>query len=141
MSFYSRIDDLIDIAGSVRLTEGIIWRAIENTRIPYSNWTARKEITNNEPCLHLFIETIDPKLSEKEIELAINAEMKKLDNDYARLTSGGRISRPIAVTKLPSNSFKFYMSKMQDENKNTIYFSIPHINPSDKMLEILLSRE
>ena len=41
MIFERRADDLIDL-GFVRLTERIIWQALENSGLPYVGWTARK---------------------------------------------------------------------------------------------------
>ena len=56
MSFIGRVDDQIDIAGFTRLSEKIIWQAIEKTGIPYAGWTARKEISEK-PILNIYIET------------------------------------------------------------------------------------
>jgi len=136
MLFHSRIDELIEMGGEVRLTESTIWQAIENTRIPYLDWAARKEIIDNKPILHVYMETKDQAISECQIVLAIDTEMKKLDDDYARLKSPGEKSPPITVTILPEDSFKSYMAKTQADQTNITFI---HINPSEKMLELLLA--
>ena len=55
MTFLTRVDDQIDIAGFTRLSEKAIWQAIENAGLSYEGWTARKE-SNGVPALHLYIE-------------------------------------------------------------------------------------
>ena len=52
MVFVSRIDDVIDMGGFTRLTEKTIWQAIEDSTIPYEEWTIRKEIDGQRPLLH-----------------------------------------------------------------------------------------
>ena len=58
MTFLTRVDDQIDIAGFTRLSEKAIWQAIENAGLAYEGWTARKE-SNGVPALHLYIELKD----------------------------------------------------------------------------------
>ena len=50
MVFHSRVDDMIDIAGFTRLTERVIWQAIENTELDYKEWTVRKELMSATFC-------------------------------------------------------------------------------------------
>ena len=45
--FYSRCDDVIDLAGLIRLTEKSIWLVIEASGIKYVDWIARKEKPRN----------------------------------------------------------------------------------------------
>lgn len=137
MLFHSRIDDLIDIAGFTRLTEGIIWRAIENTGIPYSDWTARKEVFEKSPLLHIFIEL--KKGNDVTAETAtglIHEQMKKLDSDYANLESFTGM-RPLKVTVLKPGAFQKFTERQQKKGADLAHLKIPHINPSDKMLEVL----
>jgi len=47
MTFLTRVDDQIDIAGFTRLSEKAIWQAIENAGLAYEDWTARKEVTGS----------------------------------------------------------------------------------------------
>jgi hypothetical protein len=88
IAFHSRVDDMIDIAGFTRLTEGVIWQAIENTGIPYNDWTIRKEVKES-PVLHLYLELKEngenEHISGEQLAIAIHNELKKLDNDYANL--------------------------------------------------------
>jgi hypothetical protein len=53
---YGRRSDLLDIGGFVRLTEQTVWRAVEESGVPYSDWVARKEVEGDVPVIHLRIE-------------------------------------------------------------------------------------
>ena len=112
MVFLSRVDDQIDIAGFTRLSEKIIWQAIENTGLAYEDWTARKEL-NGEPRLHLYIESKENgHITAEQVATSVDDELKKLDAPYAELESFTGL-RPLVVTLLPSNAFKLYKQRQQ----------------------------
>ncbi|MFC2010185.1 GH3 auxin-responsive promoter family protein [Chloroflexota bacterium] len=138
MAFVARIDDIIDIAGFARLTEKVMWQAIENTEIPYSDWTVRKEV-GDRPALHLYLELKENgHLTTDHIEASVHNELRKLDNDYADLEVYANL-KPLKVTLLPDGAFQTYMLKQQAAGADLAHLKIPHINPSDSMLEFLLS--
>ena len=83
MVFHGRADDLVDIASLGRVTERIIGEAIENSGIPYVDWVARKEIIDNKPALHFYLEPRDEYIaSEGSMAAAIREQFKKLDRKY-----------------------------------------------------------
>ena len=51
--FFSRADDIIDIGAMVRLTEKMIWTAIENAKVAYTDWGARKRSEESHPVLEI----------------------------------------------------------------------------------------
>jgi hypothetical protein len=139
MTFERRADDLIDLAGYVRLTERTIWQAIENSGIPYEEWTVRKEV-DEKPLVNIFLELKDGfKASESDIALTIYEEIKKLDE---RVNSGAIYSTlenilctiPLKVTLLPCGTFPDYVSRRQKEGVDLAHVKPPHINPSDEVL-------
>jgi hypothetical protein len=137
MAFERRADELIDIAGFTRLTERVIWQAIENTGIPYQDWTVRKETVGERPVLHLYLELKDGYIaSEKGMSTAVHDQLKRLDGDYADL-EGILSLKPLAVTFLPEGAFKAYMAARQNEGADLAHLKPPHINPSDKVLSWL----
>lgn len=141
MVFERRADDLIDL-GIIRLTEKVIWKAIENSHIPYVDWTARKEIIENRPTLHLYIEPKNSNhIPEKEAANIIYNEIKKLDDGfihYGLLSLEKMIDfKPIVVSYMPENSFKNYALQRQAEGADLATLKPPHINPSDKILDAL----
>jgi hypothetical protein len=141
MAFERRADDLIDL-GVIRLTEKVIWKAIENTHIPYVDWTARKEVLDGRPVLHLYIELKDNYItSEKGLAKAIYEEIKKLNDGFIHydLPSLEKLTgyMPIMTTFLPKGTFQNYMLQRQAEGADLANLKPPHINPSDKILSML----
>jgi len=145
MVFHSRADDRIDISGFGRLTERVIWEAIENSDIPYKDWTARKEVIGDRTILHLYLELGDSYVaSEEAVATTIYDELQKLDSVYhynwysaygAPETVLGM--KPIKVTFLPQGAFARYISQRQAEGADLGTIKPPHINPSDKVLSLL----
>lgn len=141
MVFERRADDLIDL-GPMRLTEKTIWQAIENTNIPYKDWTARKEIIDGTPVVHLYLELKDNYIaSEKGIATAIYKELKK---SYDGLSPKDLVNlerligfKPIDVTLLPEGAFANYMASRQAEGADLAHLKPPHINPPERMLSLL----
>lgn len=137
MSFLTRIDDQIDIAGFTRLSEKTIWQAIENTGISYVDWTAHKEV-QDKPVLNLYIELKDNhNITSKEISDLIHNELKQLDKPYSELESFTGL-KPIKVTLLAKSAFHAYKMKQESIGAELEQLRSPHINPSEKILDFLL---
>ena len=141
MAFERRADDLIDL-GIIRLNETVVWKAIENTGIPYTDWTARKEIVAEKPVMHLYIELKDDYIaSEKGMAQAVYEQVKKLDDGFIHydLPSLEKMSnyKPIVATLLTEGSFKRYAQERQAEGADLAQLKPPHINPSDQILSKL----
>jgi len=136
--FIGRVDDQIDIAGFTRLSEKVIWQAIENTGLEYVDWTARKEV-NGAPALRLFIELREDVVNTEEATVMVHEELKKLDTPYAELESFTGL-KPLKVILLPRNSFKAYRQRQQTAGADLTQLKPPHINPPAGIVEALLSR-
>ena len=137
MVFLTRVDDQIDLAGFTRLSEKIIWQAIENTGLNYKDWTVRKEV-KEQPTLHLYLELNEGRVSAENAADLIHDELKKLDTPYAELEAFTGL-QPLEVTLLPRGTFKSYKSGQQRAGADLTNQQIQHINPSDAMLDTLLS--
>ena len=145
MVFERRADELIDITGFGHLTEKLIWQAVENTGIPYTDWAARKEIVGDKPVLRLYLELKENYIaSEQGIAVAVYEELRKLDSVYhynIYIAYGDPESvlglKPVQVTLLPQGAFSSYMSQRQAEGADLGHLKPPHINPSDRMLSLL----
>ncbi len=146
MVFERRADELIDIFGFGHITEKLIWQAIENTGIPYVDWTARKEIIDNKPALHIYIELKGNYIaSEKAVAAAVYEEFQKLDSIYGfnlyKFAYGDAARlldlKPIQVTLLPQGAFPSYMAQRQAEGADLGHLKPPHINPPDRVLSLL----
>jgi hypothetical protein len=140
--FERRADDLIDL-GFVRLTERTIWQALENSGIPYTGWTARKEINANKSTLHLYVELQeDSNLTGEEIARLVYEQIKQIDDGlyvYKDINNLEQLIdfKPIKVTVLPAGVFADYKVRRQAEGSSLAHLRPPHINPSDKILEQL----
>ena len=143
MVFDRRADDLLDFV-TIRLTEKSIWQAIENAGIAYEDWTARKKV--GEPALELFIELKDGyQASEADIAAAVYEQIMNSNNDsyttspvHEDLTD--MINFRVEATLLPSGAFANYTSQRQAEGADLAHLKPPHINPSDKVLSLLLAK-
>jgi len=137
MEFVSRADDMIDLAGFTRLTEKTVWQAMERTGLAYEDWTIRKE-TREKPVLHLYLELRERNgLNEAQVTAAIDRQLRELDGDYASLEDMLKL-QPLEVTLLPEGAFRAYILKQQQAGADLGHLKLPHINPSDVMLDTLL---
>lgn len=138
MAFESRVDGIIDLAGFTRLTEKIIWQAIQNTGLDYQEWTVHKE-AKEKPVLHLYLELRENNSVDKaRVTAAVHEQLKRMDSDYADLENMLNL-KPLEVTLLPSGVFRQYMLKQQQAGADLVHLKVPHVNPSDTMLDTLLA--
>jgi len=145
MVFHSRADDLIDVASLGRVTEKVIKEALENSDISYVDWVARKEIVDDKPVLHFYLELTEGYIaSEESLATAIFAQFKKLDRKYRcnfyRLIGDMELLldlKPVKVTLLPQGAFSSYISQQQAERIALENIRLPYINPSDEVLSLL----
>jgi hypothetical protein len=137
MAFHARVDDMIDIAGFTRLTEKVIWQAIENSGVAYKEWAVRKEVRER-PILHLYLELGENgHVTEEQIAESVHRALKRLDAPYADLESFLGL-RPLEVTILPKNAFQNYTKKQQAAGTDLAHLKPPHINPSDGIIDCLV---
>jgi len=140
MVFLTRVDDQIDIAGFTRLSEKVIWQAVENSGISYVDWTVRKEV-EDKPVLNLYIELANGQIGTNQtISDLIHEELKKLDTPYAELESFTGL-KPMKVTLLPRGAFAAYKLKQQLSGAELEQMKPPHMNPSRDILAFLSTPE
>ncbi len=138
MVFLTRIDDQIDIAGFTRLSEKVIWQAIENTGLAYEDWTVRKEI-KEKPALHLYIELKgDNQVGSEQVATLVHEELRKLDAPYAELESFTGLS-PLEVTLLPTHAFQTYKLRQRAAGADLTHLKPPHLNPPDAVIDFLVN--
>jgi hypothetical protein len=148
MVFHSRADELIDITGFGHLTERLIWEAIEGIAVPYTDWTARKEVVGDKPMLHIYLEPKDDFIaSEQAIATALYEEFIKLDkvyhyNIYNAYGNPENVLglRPVEVTFLRQGAFSSYIARRQAEGASLGHLKPPHVNPSEVVLSQLGAR-
>jgi phenylacetate-coenzyme A ligase PaaK-like adenylate-forming protein len=139
MEFDSRIDGIIDIAGFTRLTEKVVWQAIENSGLVYQDWSIRKEVVEEKPLLHLYLEPKQgTELTEDQTAASIHEQLKKLDSDYASLEAMISL-KPLKVTVLHHGAFQAYISKQRAAGADLAHLKPPHVNPTEAQIAKLLT--
>ncbi len=138
MTFEGRLSDIMDIGSLFRLSEKVIWQAIENTNVSYEDWTARKETGEGKTLLHIYIELKNKYINERDLASAIFEQIIKYDEG----TFYGSLARaldpiPIEVSLLPEGAFANYIAKRRAEGADLAHLKPRHINPSDEELCIL----
>jgi len=139
--FERRVDGMLDFV-VVRLTEKTIWQAIENTGIPYEDWTAYKE--PGEAVLKLFIELKDNSgMDEDAISKAVCQQLLNSDNDdYTKSAAHDELEKMIdfkvEATLLPAGTFAYYTASKQAAGADLAHLKPPHVNPSDEVLTQLM---
>jgi hypothetical protein len=136
--FWSRARDIINLGGMVLLTEKDIWQAIENTKIEYYDWVARKEGKEGKEYLHLFIELdtagkTDVDSIAKEISHCLN----ELNPDYHSFLDILGYD-PIKVTYLNPGAFGAYMDYMESEGADLAHTKPPHMKPDKDQMNLLM---
>jgi len=137
ITFHSRCDDIIDIGGFTRLTEKVIWAAIEDSGVKYRDWVVQKEFDNN-PLIHLYLEPKDATLTAEEARSCIHQKIRGLDTDYCDVQDMlGYI--PLKVTILPQGAFQRYADKQVAAGSDIAHLKPPHLNVRDEILHVLKS--
>lgn len=142
MIFERRCDDQLDFS-VFRLTEKTIWQSIENTGIPYIDWVAFKK--SGEPVLDVLLELDGGnQISQAEMEMVLYRQLIMTDNDPYTTSTGhdamaNMLNFQLHLTLLPKGAFARYTAKKQAEGADLAHLKPPHINPSEKVLTLLLN--
>lgn len=141
MAFERRVDGILDFF-VVRLTEKTIWQAIEQTGVPYEDWTAYRE--PGDLVLRLFIEPKnDAKVNEEELAGIIYKQIMETSDEKADLLGNDMVDSvgfKVQVGLLAPGTFARYMSLRQDEGADLAHLKPPHISPSEETLSILVAK-
>lgn len=141
MAFERRADNLIDF-GVIRLTEKVIWQALENSGIPYVDWIAQKEM-KDKMFLHVYLELKDSYRAGAE-DIAREIYRRILETDDDRHAAEIRddfeefIDFDMMVSILPHGTFDRYKERKQAEGADLAHLKPPHVNPSNEVLSMLV---
>lgn len=134
--FQRRLGDTIDLTGLARLDEKTIWKALANTGIKYTEWSACKEYDQNQSFLRIYLELREEKGATK-IESMIDKELKVDDSDYKDIDHYLKV-QPVRVSLLPPGTFQRYMNEKRKEGADPAHLKPPHVNPSEADINLLL---
>jgi hypothetical protein len=141
MVFERRVDDVIDF-NVIRLTEKVIWQALEHAGVAYKDWVAYKE--PGQQVLQLFLELKDGHQGIVEnIAAMVREQVTKPEDGELVLSAVHKdvmdmIGFNIKVKLLEKGAFADYTARMQAQGADPAHLKPPHINPSDEVLSLLL---
>ena len=136
LTFESRADDLLDIAGFTRVSEKTIIQALANADLKYEDWTIRKEVTGEEISLHLYIE-MNGNRSYQEVATTLQNELVNLDPGYRDLEQMMDM-RPLEVTMLHTGTFSDYYTRKKMMGAELMQRKPPRMNAPDEIIRELL---
>ncbi|MBI4297671.1 MAG: hypothetical protein HY676_03990, partial [Chloroflexi bacterium] len=113
IDFEARCDDRIDLAGFTRLDEKTLWEALDDSRLPYSDWIVRKEYVDAKPYLHLYAEFRE-EVNEQYAEKVLDDSLRLKDPFYDDLHTMLDIY-PVKVTCLSLGTFDRYYEAKRDQ--------------------------
>jgi len=144
MAFERRADDLLDFV-FIRLTEKTIWQAIENTSIAYEDWAVFKK--EGQPVLSLYIELKNGyQGSGAEIAAAVREQILSSDSNNKdtkmlyRDDFADMIDFKVEVNVLPQGAFAHFTEQRRAEGADLAHLKPPHINPSQRVLDLLTEK-
>jgi len=136
ITFESRADDLLDIAGFTRISEKTVVQALVNASLKYEDWTLNKEVDGDKTTLHLYIE-MNGNQSPQEVAVAIHSELANLDPGYRDLERMMDI-RPLEVTMLHPGTFSAYYTWKKQYGAELMQRKPPRMNTTEKVVRELL---
>ena len=136
MVFETRADDLIDIAGFTRISEKTVAQAIANAGFGGAEWSIRKEVKQDKPALHLYIE-LNSDHTPIDVASVLHQELKKVDSFYSDLDSMMDI-HPLEVTLLRRGTFADYYQEKKEAGAELPERKPPRMNaPDDVIKEVI----
>lgn len=138
MVFDSRDSDVIDLAGFTGIIdEALMWRTIEDTKLPYQEWFVRKEVMDTGHAgLHLYIELTEP-MRDDDIAKRISAQLEYKNQFYRDLVTMLGYA-PVRVTRLPPGTFTQYVMKQRENGVDLSHWKPRHMNAPDSVRDTIL---
>ncbi len=134
--FECRTGDNINLGGLAEIDEKTMWKAIANTAVKYTEWTARKEHEQNKGFIHIYIETKDT-IEAEHLARRIDDQLKIVDTDYKDIDFYLDFN-PIKVTLLTAGTFGRYTKKMIKEGADLAHLKPGHMNAPEAIIQQLL---
>jgi len=136
MEFQRRADEAISLASLATLDEKVIWQAIANTGIKYTEWTACKESEHDKSFVRIYLELKERKEA-AEIAAMIDEQLKQVDTDYKDVETYLGF-QPVRVTLLSTGTFERYAEAKRREGASPAHMKPHRINPTEAVLQRLI---
>lgn len=109
--YYSRADRLLVLHNFTRINEEELVSVLHDTKIPFVDFTARRELHESREFLSLYIE-LSETLSEDEVLDRVNKRLVEFDKDWRDLSDFMNYT-PLKVAILPKDTFKKYLHRKE----------------------------
>jgi len=134
--FQRRVGEIINLAGLAELDEKVIWQAIANTGIKYTDWVAGKEYDQNQSFLRLYLELKEER-EPAEIATMIDQQLKMIDIDYKDIDDYLKL-QPVRVNLLSRGAFQRYVDEKRKEGADLAHLKPNHVNAPEAVIQRLL---
>jgi hypothetical protein len=132
-----KVGEEILLAALCSLDERTLWSALAASGLPYTEWTALKEISGGQSFLRLLIELKEPRRA-PEVSRLVDEQLKVLDTDYIDVHRYLGMN-PVRTTVLASGSFARYTESKVREGAMLSHFKPAHVNPPAEVVERLVA--
>jgi hypothetical protein len=139
--FYGRSGDFIDLSGFAGLIdERQLTTALNASHIAYNDWVVCKEIHQNDPALHMYIELAENEatMTGEELSRRIHEQLKLLNKDYADIENMLGYT-PLSVSLLKPCTFSRYMKQQIQQGADMAHLKPARIQPPVNALQTLLT--
>lgn len=106
--YYTRADKLVVLHNFTRINEAELVTILENAKIPYVDFTARRELEGTHDYLVLYLE-LNENIPIDEVHKRVTEEFLDFDKDYRDLVEFLKYD-PLKIILLEKGSFKRYLS-------------------------------
>lgn len=130
--FYSRADRLITLHNFTRINEQEILMVLDEAKIPFVDFTAKRELDDTKEYLRLYVE-FKEEVDLDEMARKIHETFMEFDKDYRDLNNMMEYN-PLRLSQLSKGAFKNFFSKKEGMSR------IARIDMTDDQLKILLNQ-
>ena len=127
--YYARVDRLITLHNFTRIAEKEIVQVLEDAKIPFVDFVARREMEGTRDYMRLYVELSD-QMDEAEVFKRIHGGLLDFDRDWRDLTNFLEYV-PLKMRLMPRGSFRRYLEakggmprvdrmEMRDEHLNRL---------------------
>jgi hypothetical protein len=140
MVFHARTNDRIDISALVRLTEFMIWKAVEAGGVSYVDWTACKEYSNGQAYLAIYIELLNDRVDTVQLHDRIRQALREIDPEYVDAESILKTDF-LRVALLPHGAFDRFIEARRKTGADAAHIKPPRMQISEAELNLLYGGE
>jgi hypothetical protein len=131
-----KVGDVINLGSLCSLDERVLWSAIADTGLRYTDWSAFKEYDHSRTFLRLVIELREQRRA-ADVSALLHARLKEADVDY-RDVERYLGENPVRTTLLAPGAFSRYTEEMIRAGADLAHLKPNHINPPAAVLDRLL---